>query len=574
MSESISPDFSSQITAIITKLKGLVYTDRQEKWYSCFDDLPISPHTCPPINPETWEPVRLNEKGYIIWEAGHRVCWLAQRFRIPHNFNGYPLQGLSLRFVLTWWADDAKIFINGQLVQEGDLFESSVRILLTEAAIPGEEFIVAIRLVSPGHDIGGLMKSYCIFEKREIAPGFVADEIAVLQRYWQAFEPEKLTLLATELEKIEWEEIGNAEQFNTSLATLRQTLQPHATSIKKRYIKMLSHAHLDMAWLWEVEETWDVAQRTFESVLNLQKDFLSLTFCHTSPVLYEWVEKNRPDLFVTIQEAVRSQSWDVLGGMWVEPDVNLVSGESIVRQLLYGQRYTQEKFGKIATVAWLTDSFGFCWQLPQLLKQAGIEYFVTQKLHWNDTTKFPHGAFWWESPDGTQIFTLMSPPNIAGIMDTNPNTLTTYAVDWEKQTGLQEIFWLPGVGDRGGGPSRDMLEVQQDWQQSPFFPRIEFTIAQNYLQNVQRLLQQREDTGENAKQPIPIWKDELYLEFHRGCYTTHADQKRYNRRGEALLYQAELWSTLAHIIGESSSLFEGNGDIASNSLPASSYTPS
>ncbi|MDY6782359.1 MAG: alpha-mannosidase [Cyanobacteriota bacterium] len=562
---------SHSLIQTLNKLRHLVQTDVRENWRYSSQDF-----VSPPADFTTWQSVQLNEKGYIIWEAGGKVCWLAQRFVVPSHLNGYPLDGLSLRLVLTWWADDAKIFVNNRLVQEGDLFESSVRILLTEAAIPGEEFAVTLRLVSPGHDIGGLMGSFLVYgqslsinsNEKTISgeegsldttlpdPGFIADELAVLHRYWQAFEPEKVVLLAEELKKLERyfcssndsSNLLDLESFTRALSDARLTLIPHAANLKQRRVKMLSHAHLDLAWLWEVEETWDVAQRTFESVLALQKDFRDLTFCHTSPALYEWVEKNRPDLFSAIQDAANRKSWEVLGGMWVEPDVNLVSGESIVRQLLYGQRYTRAKFGKIATVAWLTDSFGFCWQLPQFLKQGGIEYFVTQKLHWNDTTQFPYGAFYWESPDGTQIFTLMSPPNIAGIMDTDPMKIVSYAVDWELQTKLQDIFWLPGVGDRGGGPSRDMLEVQESWRQSPFFPRLEFTTAQSYLRQIEGQLQQQEEQGENSLM-IPTWKDELYLEFHRGCYTTRADQKRANRRCETLLYQGELWSTLAEILG-------------------------
>lgn len=223
--------------------------------------------------------------------------------------------------------------------------------------------------------------------------------------------------------------------------------------------------------------------------------------------------------------------------MWVEPEVNLVSGESLIRQLLYGQKYFKEKFGNITKVAWLPDSFGFTWQLPQIFQQSSIEYFVTGKLHWNDTNKFPLGCFWWVSPDGTRLLTLMSPPNITGVMDTNPLTMTDYAVDWETQTGLQDILWLPGVGDHGGGPTKDMLEVGAKWDRSPFFPEIKFTTAREYLEKVR---------NENDK--LPVWQDELYLELHRGCYTTHADQKRFNRYCETLLYEAELWATLANLV--------------------------
>jgi alpha-mannosidase len=392
------------------------------------------------------------------------------------------------------------------------------------------------------------MRSQLRFEKQynpselQIDPGFVADELTVLQKYLEAFEPEKLDILAKKLEQIDWNVVTNAEKCDRFLLDLRQSLHSLSIKIKQRSFHLLGHAHLDMAWLWTTSETWDAAQRTFASVLNLQKDFSELTFCHTSPALYAWIEKYRPDLFKSIQDAVRAKSWEVVGGMWIEPEVTLISGESLVRQLLYGQRYTKEKFGTHTKVAWLPDSFGFTWQLPQIFKQSGIEYFVTGKLHWNDSTKFPHGVFWWQSPDGTQLLTLMSPPNVTGVMDTNPITMVNYAVDWEKQTGLKDAFWLPGVGDHGGGPSRDMLEVQQRWQQSPFFPQIKFTTAIEYLSSVIGHW-----SFENQQRTIPVWNDELYLEFHRGCYTTHADQKQYNRRCEELLYQAELWSSLATI---------------------------
>jgi alpha-mannosidase len=305
--------------------------------------------------------------------------------------------------------------------------------------------------------------------------------------------------------------------------------------------------------LWPVSETWEVAQRTFESVLKLQQEFPELTFCHSTPALYAWIEQHRPDLFAAIQQQIAANRWEVVGGMWVEPELNLISGESIVRQILYAQRYVQEKFGQLTIVAWVPDSFGFCWQLPQLLKQGGIEYFVTQKLHWNDTTKFPYGAFWWESPDGTQIFSLISPPNVTGVMDTNPITMASYAIDWETQTHLKDIFWLPGVGDHGGGPTRDMLQIAQRWERSPFFPRLEFTNASSYLSALrsQDSWKKTEDDpqkttdNEQLTTALPVWNDELYLEFHRGCYTTHADQKRWNRRCEGLLYQAELFASLA-----------------------------
>lgn len=537
----------SLVSSIIDKLRQLVRIDVQNDWFVFSEDFPIETddsgeRSCCDLDPTLGQKISPNEKGYLVWEDGRKVRWLVQKITVPCDLNGYKLQNLALRLCLTWWSEDTQVFVDRQFVQAGDLFDSSARILLSDAVIPGQIFNIAIRSVSPGHDIGALMRSYCLYESdyKAIDPGFVADEIAVLHKYLTHFEPDKLENFNRELEKIDWGIIGDRDRFHHSLLSLRNTLQPLAKSLKQRCIKMMCHAHLDMAWLWEQQETYQVAKRTFISVLNLQKDFPNLTFCHTSPVLYEWIEKHHPEVFSEILEAVRAGSWDPLGGMWVEPEVNLPSGESLIRQLLYGQRYTREKFGEIAKVAWLTDSFGFCWQLPQILKQGGIEYFVTQKLRWNDSTKFPYGVFWWQSPDGTKLLTLMSPPNITGVMDTNPITITDFAVDWEKQTGIQDIFWLPGVGDHGGGPTRDMLEIEQRWESSPFFPKIEFTTAKQYL-----------DSLGDVQTEFPIWNDELYLELHRGCYTTHADQKQFNRRCEGLLYEAELFATLATIIHDS-----------------------
>ena len=552
----MSHNLVNSIEQFITKLRQQIQLEIQDNWRDV-TSLDIEHNNLTKIKLNKCSTAVVNEQGYLVFPQGRQIKWLAQNITIPQTLQGYALSGLSLRLVLTWWAEDAQIFINGELVQQGDLFDSSARVLITEDAQPGQEYLVTIQLVSPNHDIGALMRSHLRYEKlsvpHDIDPGLIADEFTVLLKYLSQFEPEYLEVLATELNKFDWRNIENADGFVYDLAKLRSNLLPLAGNIKRRCFNLLGHAHLDMAWLWTTDETYEVAERTFKSVLNLQQDFPTLTFGHTSPALYQWIEINRPQLFKEIQDAVRLNKWEILGGMWIEPETNLVSGESLIRQLLYGQQYYQEKFGEISQVAWLPDSFGFTWQLPQIFQQCGIEYFVTGKLHWNDTTQFPHGCFWWSSPDGTQLLTLMSPPNVTGVMDTNPITMTNYAIDWEIQTGLTEIFWLPGVGDHGGGPTRDMLEVAQKWHNSPFFPEIKFSKSIDYLNKISGCSNHDENNSPCPNSlvpqtPIPVWKDELYLELHRGCYTVHGEQKKYNRYCERLLYQAELWSTLATLL--------------------------
>jgi alpha-mannosidase len=272
-------------------------------------------------------------------------------------------------------------------------------VLLSQEVTPGEEFIIALRLVSPGHDDGALVRSLLVYESTDYNrpdPGFVADELAVIQLYLQRFAPQMLDVLATGVGEV----INHTEsEWEKTLLDLRRLLLSMGNFQSKIYL--LGHAHLDLAWLWPVSETWNAAQCTFASALKLQADFPELIFCHSTPALYAWIEEYRPDLFQAIQQAVAAGRWEVVGGFWVEPELNLIAGESIVRQLLYGQRYTQAKFGKLSPVVWVPDTFGFCATLPQFFVNAGIEYFVTQKLRWNDTTKVDYDACGWRSPDGS-----------------------------------------------------------------------------------------------------------------------------------------------------------------------------
>ena len=522
-----------QINATIDRLRQLTQLDVQPRWLIRPTDLPPSEATQPPTW-TTWSPAPLNDRHHIAWPQGEQVLWLGQTIVVPAALQAYPLNGLTLRLSLTWWAAVAEIFVNGQLVQEGDLFDHSARIVLSPAVTPGETIAVALRLVSPGHDPGALVRSHLIFEPTQPQrpdPGMIADELAVLQGYISRFRPENLTALAAATTAIDWETLAAVTAFDQSLDRCRHQLQPWQSWLQARQISWVGHAHLDLAWLWPVAETWEAAERTFKSVLQLQQDFPELIFGHSSPALYAWCEAHRPELFQQIQKQVTAGRWEVAAGLWVEPELNLVSGESLVRQVLYGQRYVQDKFGSISLTAWLPDSFGFCWQLPQILKQGGVEYFLTQKLRWNDSTEFPHEVFWWRSPDGTDILSIMLPPIGEGI---DAVKMATYAQDWEAKTGLTQSLWLPGVGDHGGGPTRDMLAVGRRWQQSACFPQLKPTTAAQFCHQVQ-----------TQAPDLPVWQDELYLEFHRGCYTSHADQKRFNRRCEHLLCEAELFAAIA-----------------------------
>ena len=527
-----------EIFTTIQQLRKLTQIDIQNQWRYWQDNIPINTLK----NLDSWQLATTNEKKHITWKKGKQILWLGQKLTIPPHLNGYLLTDLSLRLGLTWWAEFAEIYVNGKLVQTGDLFDCSSRILLSQNAVVGETFIIGIKLVSPAHDRGALVNSWCVYENMnnyQLDPGLMADKLEVLLGYLTKFESEidfNLERIKKSLSLIDFQAVGEKEKFERSLLNLHSEI----TKISDNYInslklKILGHAHLDLAWLWDVAETWEAAQRTFTSVLNLQQDFDELIFCHSTPALYEWIEQNRPDLFNKIKRQIELGKWEVVAGLWVEPELNTVGGESIVRQVLYGQCYVWEKFGKFSPIAWLPDTFGFCWQLPQILQSGNIKYFATQKLRWNDLTEFPFEIFWWEAPDKSQILSLMLPPIGETI---EPVKMAKYAYEWQVKTGEKNVLWLPGVGDHGGGPTRDMLEISRRWQESGFFPMLEFSTAENFFTEL---------VGKNSGN-FPIWQDELYLEFHRGCYTTHGDQKRWNRRCENLLYQAELFAVFASII--------------------------
>jgi alpha-mannosidase len=567
--------FVSLMLTQIERLRGLSQIDVLTDWRMSLGQGSLA------VDPSQWEPVNLNQKGQIAWELGRKEIWLAQQLVIPIDLQGYPITSLSCRLAFTWWAEVAQVFVDGVLVQEGDLFDHSPRVLLMPSAIPGTSLDVRLRLVSPGHDIGALMRSRLVYESSDPInpePGWLADELAVMVKQVASFNPSRLGELGGEIGKIDYDLLAvDSREFIRQVLEIKREIKsiiysdpivestpypevetsfgedlptppcgyPSSEGISPnvslswggvKNIQLLGHAHLDMAWLWEVAETWEVAERTFRSTLSLQQLFPDLTFCHSTPALYEWMEINQPEIFAGICAQIQAGKWEVVGGMWIEPDLNLISGESISRQIIYGQEYNRSRFGALTKVAWLPDTFGFCQQLPQLLKQGGIDYFVTQKFLWNDTNQFPHQLFWWESPDGSQVLSLMSSAIGEGI---DPLKMIDYACAWQTNTGINESLYLFGVGDHGGGPTRDMLEIADRWSKSDVFPDLEFTTAVNYLDK----LANRTDSH-----LLPVWKDELYLEFHRGCFTTHADQKRSNRQCEDLLYQAELWSSIAWIL--------------------------
>ena len=324
---------------------------------------------------------------------------------------------------------------------------------------------------------------------------------------------------------------GTAAAGRTVLAeVLRQPAYPSA-----HRITAVGHAHIDSAWLWPVRETARKCARTFANVLSLMEDDPDLVFACSSAQQYAWVRDTYPELFARMRTRVAEGRFVPVGGMWVESDTNMPGGEALARQFVAGQRFFAEEFGVECQEAWLPDSFGYTAALPQIARLAGIRWFLTQKTSWNETNRMPHHTFWWEGIDGSRLFTHFPP------VDTYNSELSgrelARAERGFAEKGRANRSLVPfGWGDGGGGPTREMLAAARRARSLEGSPTVEIASPARFF------------TAAEAEyaQP-PAWSGELYLEFHRGTYTSQARTKRGNRRSEHLLREAELWATAAYL---------------------------
>jgi len=320
------------------------------------------------------------------------------------------------------------------------------------------------------------------------------------------------------------------------LAELRtryeEAFAPVAAELRRDTLFLVGNSHIDAAWLWRWRETIDVVRNTWRTSLKLAELFPGYIFAGSAAAYYDAMDRVEPTLADTLVASARAGTWAPVGGWWVEADMNLPSGESLVRQGLYGQRYFQRRFGRRSRVAWTPDTFGYPWTVPQVLRQSGFDYFVTQKIRWNDSTDFPHNAFVWEGLDGSRIFTY----NPYGYThDLDPASLVRERLEDRERTGGHNQIVLYGVGDHGGGPTIAMLRRAEHLRRVPAFPVMTYADPPTALDRVSR---------EPPAAGFALWRDELYLEFHRGTYTSQAAMKQRNRRSEAMLQTAEALAVL------------------------------
>ena len=309
----------------------------------------------------------------------------------------------------------------------------------------------------------------------------------------------------------------------------------------------VGHAHIDVAWLWTLGQTVRKSGRTFSNVLRLMEQFPEYKFSQSQAQLYQYTEQNYPQIFEQIKKRVADGHWEVMGGTWVEPDCNAIGAESLARQFLLGRGYFRKHFGDVDTpVLWLPDTFGYSWALPQLIKQAGMKYFITHKMSWNQYNHMPDQILWWQGLDGTRVLThfLTTPTGDEYL----PNSTTYNGMasakeifgtwsNFRQKATHSELITAYGFGDGGGGPTREMLENIEQLKNHPGAPRVRTGTIREFMDRIENEIADK----------LPVWNGEFYLEYHRGTYTSQARNKRNNRKSEFLLHDAEFlaaWATL------------------------------
>ncbi len=521
------------------------------------------------------DPNRLPEDGWTphprggLW-GGHRQSFLFETTAtVPPAFAG---QCLVFNLITgregNWDATNPQfsLYVNGQFVQGLDVNHTEA--ILTEKAVAGEKFRILLTAFTGDNNFSLILDSrlrildreteryyYDLkmpFEVAQLLPDDDDDCIAIISR------------LNESLNLIDLRRVGSRE-YRESLVKAREYLarEFYGKLCGKRpeTVHCVGHTHIDVAWLWPLAVTRDKAVRSFSTVLELMRRHPEYLFMSSQPQLYKYVQEDAPELYREIKDRIAEGRWETDGGMWVEADTNIASGEALVRQFLYGTRYFEREFGKKNEVLWLPDVFGYSAALPQIMAKCGIRYFMTTKISWNEFNKMPCDTFEWEGIDGTRILTHFIPARDfigPGGFQKGANSyenayFTTYngylkplqvKGAWQRyqQKHLNnEVLFAFGYGDGGGGPTREQLENQTRLAKGiPGCPQTKMGSVKDFFHNLEKSVA--------GNRYLPAWVGELYLEYHRGTYTSMARNKRYNRRTEFACQNAETFSLLAGLL--------------------------
>ena len=491
------------------------------------------------------------------WYGPDRHYWFRTEVTVPESFAGKPLW-LHIQSQIEEW-DDAKnpqflVFVDGVVTQGADMNHRDV--LLAREAEAGRTYRLDLQAYT------GILHAELnlLCDLREIDPeieGLFYDMVVPLRAFGR-LEPDGKP--RHDLERVLNEAVNMLDlrtpyddSFYASVAATRaylaKALYTDLAGHDEVIASCIGHTHIDVAWWWTVAQTEEKTCRSFSTVLRLMEQYPNYKFMSSQPQLYAFLKARYPELFEQIKARVAEGRWEPEGGMWVEADCNLTSGESLVRQFIYGKRFFKNEFGVDNRILWLPDVFGYSGALPQIMKQCGIDYFMTTKLAWNQVNKIPYDTFMWRGIDGTEVLTHLVTTLDLG-QDPTKNFFTTYNGQlhpdaimggWQRyqQKDINnDILISYGYGDGGGGPTRDMLETSLRMEKGvEGIPQVRQVFARQFFEEL--------DQRVAGNRRLPTWEGELYFEYHRGTLTSMARNKRSNRKSELAMMDLELLSVLA-----------------------------
>ncbi len=486
---------------------------------------------------DEWKDLNVGDKwGNNGWSA-----FFKNSFTIPERIKG---QKVTLN---VYFGGDSLLSLNGEPYQGLDPFRNSV--LLTNCAEGNEHFDVDIESYYVWHSNESTVKTLsCSFI------GCVDPEIEEI--YWD-FKAVFNALFMPVLDKGLGDVIRAAlkeafthvnfdlegEEFKAELRLAKKVLQDRVYNnpnyASEGNLALVGNSHLDIVFMWAYKEYIRKLGRTHATMLRLMEQYPDFIFSQSTVPTYIEMEKRYPNMFQQVKKRIEEGRWEYIGAMWVEPDCNLISGESFTRQLLHGVRYAEKTFGITPKTCWVPDVFGNGYAMPQILKKAGVEYFVTHKMGiWNDTNPWQYNTFWWEGPDGSKVFSIVPPTHFIGTVEAD-----SLKMNWQRYTDkatIGESMYCYGWGDGGGGVDTEMLEYVKRYKKFPGLPSTQVSKIEDSLARMK---------AKATETNIPTWKDELYLEEHRGVHTTKALLKKYNRKCENELRQAEIFASVAMKMG-------------------------
>lgn len=494
--------------------------------------------------------------GQTVWLHGEIAVpreWAGERVELRVRLGDYALIAGNLLMA----GPEALAYLDGAPFAGVDRWHDAL--LLTEQARGDEHYALALEIYSGRIPEPHPLRQYELATRDADADGLANDLRAAYDALTTLDATGADAALLTRainaaLALVDFRQPHSAA-FYASLAPARAAfaavLRDYRHGTRPRVVAT-GHAHIDVAWLWSLAQTRRKTARTFATALRLMEQYPEYHFTQSQPQLYQYIKEDEPALYAQIKARIAEGRWEPTGAMWLEADTNVPNGESLVRQCLYGMRFFEAEFGRRTTVLWLPDVFGYSWALPQILRGVGIRHFMTSKISWSDTNMFPYDTFRWRGTDGSEVLThFITTPDPGERYYTYNGHMSAAEVAGTPRIYRQkeindEVLYLFGWGDGGGGPTRAMLEAGRRFGDLPGMPALEQGSAEGFFD---RLAARVFDPANLPR--LPIWEGELYLEFHRGTYTSQGRTKMAHRRAEVLLHEAELWGATAHATDES-----------------------